>query len=316
MLVKLARRPELGLRERLALVDDLGALVLGGAIPAGDALEAIADAAAAPDADPRVLIALVKVVEDMAGHDFVDDAVKGKLALWVRKTFGARARALGWRPKVGEDEGTRLLRAPLLALVADRGEDPALAAEAVAMARKWINERKTIDPDVRDLVVEVAARHGDAALYDKLADAARKTKDPGERVMLHGIMAHFPDAAQVRAVLDAALGGEGRETVGVFREAEENERAREAVYEYLKKNFAQVVARFPDDVQSRIFSVARHFCDPARREDFARFARPVATGVAGGPRVVDQVLEEIDLCVAARKIEAPSAAAYLQRVTE
>ncbi len=49
---------------------------------------------------------------------------------FVSDAFGARAHALGWVPKPGEDEDTQLLRAALVPFVANEGDEPALVAQA------------------------------------------------------------------------------------------------------------------------------------------------------------------------------------------
>jgi alanyl aminopeptidase len=58
----------------------------------------------------------------------------------VRRTWGARARALGWMPGPDDDEDTRTLRGLLVPLVAGAGEDPALEGEArrIAAAFGWV----------------------------------------------------------------------------------------------------------------------------------------------------------------------------------
>jgi alanyl aminopeptidase len=68
---------------------------------------------------------LVSMAAGLVGglqDNFVADDVRPNYARFVQKTFGPRAQQLGFAPKAGEDDGTRLLRPSVLAIVA---RDPA-----------------------------------------------------------------------------------------------------------------------------------------------------------------------------------------------
>jgi hypothetical protein len=59
-----------------------------------------------------------------------------------------------------------------VSIVAFQGDDPALGAEAVALATRWLDDPQAIDPDLVGSVLRAAARHGDRAL-SSVQDAAR-----------------------------------------------------------------------------------------------------------------------------------------------
>ena len=85
-------------------------------------------------------------------------------------------------------------------------------------------------------------------------------------------------------------------------------------YAFVKDHFDELARRFPDDVQFRIFGIGRKMCTAADRSDFETFARAHEAKIAGGKRIVDQTLEIIDMCIAARKREEPIATEYLKGV--
>ena len=53
-------------------------------------------------------------------------------------------------------------------------------------------------------------------------------------------------------------------------------------------------------------------CDPQDRQEYASFFGPRVNNVVGAARPYAQTLEKIDLCIALKKAQAPSVAAFLQ----
>ncbi|HEY1587093.1 MAG TPA: M1 family metallopeptidase, partial [Polyangia bacterium] len=134
-------RKQLDLPETVGLLDDVGALTDAGRLPLGDELALTPSLAT----DDRRQVQHF-VIGALAGlHDrYVSDADRPSYARLINKLYADKAHALGWTPKAGEDEDTRLLRGSLVALVADEGQDKALAAEAHTLALKWLADRKTV----------------------------------------------------------------------------------------------------------------------------------------------------------------------------
>src|SRR4029078_559386 len=77
----------------------------------------------------------------------------------ITKLYSARAKQLGWQPKANEDDGTRLLRPGLLALLA-RDEKNEISDEARKLTEAWLTDRKAIDHDMVGVVLSSAARVG------------------------------------------------------------------------------------------------------------------------------------------------------------
>src|SRR5262249_30348511 len=126
----------------------------------------------------------------------------------INSVYGGKAHALGWTPKAGEDEDTRLLRGGLVGLVASEGEDKALQAEAKKLALKWLADRKAVSPDVAGAVLAVAARSGDRAFFDKLHAEAKKATDRHDRGQILGAIGAFRDPAIAKSALQIVAGNE------------------------------------------------------------------------------------------------------------
>ncbi len=72
------------------------------------------------------------------------------------------------------------------------------------------------------------------------------------------------------------------------------------------------MAKLPTDTGAFLPYVAAGYCDPQHRQDVQSFFEGRSTKYTGGPRILAQVLEGIDLCVAYKTTQAPSVAEFLQ----
>ncbi len=300
---------KLSLAERVALIRDLRALVVSGHLPIAEALARVPDLLRDPH--PQVLRGVLDLVASLR-EPMIPEAERARFAHFVASTFGARAHALGWASKPHEDEQVRLLRPALLALVADRGGDAALAAEADGLARRWLDDPKAVEADMIDAVLSVAAQRGDRALFDRLRAEAKKTKDDNRRRHALGAMAGFRDPAIVREALGIVLGDEHdvRDATGLLFE---DPRLQDVTLGFVKQRFDALVAHLPSDFVGNLPYVGEPFCDEAHRADVEAFFKDRVGKLLGGPRNLAKVLERIRLCGALRRAQEGSLTAFLKK---
>ena len=97
--------------------------------------------------DPdRLVVESVQKIAAAPRDLLVTDEMRPRYGRFVSDVFGARARALGWAGKPGEDEDTQLLRDTLVPFVANEGDEPGLVAEAKRLAKALIKDRSAVDP--------------------------------------------------------------------------------------------------------------------------------------------------------------------------
>jgi len=243
----------------------------------------------------------------------VSEQLRPKYARFVQKHFGARARQLGWKSAGTEDDDTRLLRPPLLALVADNGEDRRLRAEAVALTKRWLTDRKAIEPELVESVLATAARAGDRKLFDLLHAKAKRAKERRDRTRLFGAMAKFTDpqiAKRALAVLvDESF--DARETASILFTVSDWPTTRQLAWDFLKRNFEVLARRWPPEGLAYLPFVATSFCDEEHRADMLAFFKDRSPNIPGGPRILAQANEAAGICVAYKKSQAASAAQFL-----
>ena len=292
--------------EQLGMMGDLRALVVGGQVKYGDALAQLP--ARVARADRHLLKAMIELVE-AAREILPDDGLRPAYAAWVRQTFGRRARALGWRVRGGDREEVRLTRPTLVELVADEGEDRALGEEAVRLARRWLDDRSAVHPDVVDDVLEVAAQRGDRALFDRMRAAAVKSRDRKERTRILKAMGAFRDPDALRAALDSVLSGDFdmREARNIYEVALKDPLTRAEAWRFVSQKVDAIAERLPRNTRVRMVYLGDHFCEPERRAEVEK----LFAGKGQSERATAQTLEKIDLCSAQRETHASSLRAFL-----
>ena len=302
----------LTLPERVALIGDVGALVRGGQMAYGDALALMPTLAR--DQSRQIVTSMISLVSPLSDHH-VTPELRPRYQRFVTRTFGARARRLGWLPNLDDTDDTRLLRPALLAVMVEAGEDKALMAQARGLAEKWIADHKTVPPELVGPILNAAARGGDRALWDKFYAAAKSEPDRIDRGRLLAGMAGFVDPKIVAENFRVSLSTEfdPRESMALVYGASADRRTRQAAYDFVKQNYDQLVARMPPDSGGRLATVGGGFCDSQHRSDLAAFFTERAGRSRGGPRSLAQTLERMDLCIASHAAQRDSVQAFLKK---
>ena len=280
--------------ERVSTLSDVAALARSGDVPMATALALVPVFANDPD---RPVVESVQRIAAAPRDLLVSDAMRPRYRRFVSDVFGARARALGWKAKPGEDEDTQLLRGELVPFVANEGDEPALVADAMRLANAWLKDRGAVDALMAPYVLDVAARHGDMELFQEFRAQAKKTTDRRERVRLLSALGRFQDPAIVPAALNVTLSEDfdARESVSVLREIAADRETRGQAWVFLQANFDRIVARLPRESPARFPMLASGFSDAAHRAEVEAFFRDKSPKYMGGPRVLAQSLEQIQL---------------------
>ena len=305
----LAHARSLTLAERVGLVGDLDALVDSGELPADVALRLAADLA---NDGSRYLVG--QSIATVAGIDeLFADQLRPNYERFVNKLFAARARAVGWRSRPGEDDNAKQLRPQLLAVVANRGRDRALIAKATELTWKWLDDHKAIQPELVATTLEIAARHGDQALFDRMHADAKATHDRDVQRRLLRALRRFQDPKIVEQVRAIALSDEfeSRESYRFAYAGDDDPRQREAAYAFLKAHFDEIASKLPASWRIGVAYAFAGLCDTARKPEIEAFFKARIEAFDGGPRIYQQQLEQLELCDARKRARTPGVEAFL-----
>jgi len=301
--------PQLSVDEKLALATDAAVLGQRGSLPIPDVLWLAAQLSREPD---RLLVeASVRLLQGM-GPERLPEHEQRHWRGWLRRTYGARARRLGWLARPDDDDEARALRRLLVPLVAGEGEDAVLAGEALALGRRFLADRRQVPAEAAWPALEVAALHGDRELFDRVAAEAAKATDVAERARWRALLGRFGDAALAAAAVELA-GAEGvdpREALATL-EAALGGGGRDAAWNLLTARWDGLAARLRPDEATGLMVAAASACDARSRSQAAAFFSPRAAAVDGASRALAAALEEVDACLAARAREVAALARFL-----
>jgi alanyl aminopeptidase len=296
--------------ETVGLLGDVEALVKAGRFPAGDGLELSTHFAGAKErwvVEQAIELATVR-------PDFLSGASEKAYPPWVRRHFGARARTLGVQAQPGEPEDTRLLRPRLVPFDAIRGEDAPLIAAAQAATARWLKDPTALDPDMEFGILRISGAFGDSALRTAMAEKLTTTSDRATRSRLLIGLNAFREPALVKANL-ALLQTSSVDPREFLRplliEPMVWPVPREIVFEEVAHNFDRFSSYLGDRSVGYLFAVGASFCDAQHRAEVQAAFGPRAEKILGGKRDLAQTLEAVDLCIAAKAVQASSISRYL-----
>ena len=298
--------------ERVALLGDAYALAQAGTLPAGDAV-ALA-ARFAEEKDRQVFSASMELLGVM-DEKKLSEARREDYHRFLRDTYGPRARKLGFSPRKGEDEDTRLMRPWLLELAGEGGGDPVLVAEAKKLTVNWLADPQSVPQELVARVLAISGRHAGTEFIPKFQAALKTAKERKVRQQLIRGLSSVKDPQLVRQLLPMVLdpSNDAREVMWVMIGPSQEPATRDVVYTFVKENYDALIARIPEVFAAHLSRVGGSWCDAEHRKDVADFFTERSAHTPGGARILSQVLEQIDLCIAQKQAQGASIDAFLTK---
>src|SRR5262249_47724100 len=124
---------------------------------------------------------------------------------WIAGGLGRALGAVGWVPAPGEADDVRLRRSALLRLVGGVAEAPDVLAESRRRFDAYLADRGSLEPNLADTVVALAARLGDATLYERYRAVAADARTPQEQRRFLLNLASFRRRESIDRTLAALL---------------------------------------------------------------------------------------------------------------
>ena len=300
---------ELRPAERIALISDQWALVRAGLAP----IERFCDLVfSLRDEEDHVVLDEVVSRLALIEHRFLADDDRERFGAFVREMYGARAAGLGWAPRQGEDDETRLRRAVLLRALALIARDPQTAAEAAKRFPPPTGPAD-VDPNLLDVVVTAAARAADTARFEDLRARARTETDPAaKRRYLHALARIEAPELTARAVELALSEDVPMQDFSSFVSVLlANRETREATFALINERWQQTRAKADSPMILRRLVEALATL-PERRHLEAVRAFLDTHPIDGARQAIAQTLERMQMDVALRERILPRIGAWLR----
>jgi cytosol alanyl aminopeptidase len=304
---------KLELREQVDTLLNTQALLSAGLMPASDALALVPKVK--DSADREIISAALDIANNVKRS--VPAELKPNYSRFMLAMFGAKARALGFESKPGDSDDARLLRPKLIAAAAEHG-DKQLVARAKEIASRWLTDRNSAPADISGLALDIAAKYGDKAYFERLVAEFRKSADRRDRGKIVHALGSFRDPAiaqeSLKLLLDTTLDiRELSELLYAFSAEPETEHL---AWPFLRANYDTLLARLPSRLGNHAGSelpyVGVGFCDEKSYNELESFFQERVKTMPGAERNLALVLEIIQLCGPRREVQRPEVAKFLQ----
>jgi cytosol alanyl aminopeptidase len=305
------RENNLSTPERVSFIGDVAALTQG-YLPLGDATGLVPNFVSDPNRD--VVIKTLDVVGNLDDH-LVPEELKPNYRRYMSSLYKHRAQQLGWKAKQGENDDDRQLRPRLFSVMADQAEDAEFIEQGKKLTLAWFEDHQAADPDMVEVILKSAARHGDQPLFMRLRSQVKKETNEFLRYHLFRAMGSFRDPVIAKGALAIMLTDEfdSRESIGILFAASSTPETRDVAYAFVKQNWESLVEKLPTDSGAFFPYVASQYCDTQHVADVEAFFKNRSTRYTGGPRILNQVLEAISICAANKEANQSSVTAFLKK---
>ena len=298
--------------ERLALVGNQWALVKAGQIDVQQFFVMLTGFR--QERDRAVLSAITERLYWMATH-LVDEAGEQEFQRFNADFFRPHFEALGWEAQGDESADDRLRRATAVGALGELAGAADVIADAQVRLRRYLDDPASIDPNLASAVVGIAARGGDAALYQRYLERKRAAAgDPEEEQrFLFGLTA-FENPELVQQTLALTLTDEVRpqDRAHLYARLLGSRAARLAAWSFVRDRWTDLTARLdPMLQQSIVRALAQLTPDPVAAEVLA-FLPTRATDETH--ETVAQTIEQLGIDATVSRRLTPAVTAALRQI--
>ena len=251
--------------------------------------------------------------------EFIDEYLttgdsRPRLQQLVRTLFTPLYREIGFTSNAADNDERRALRATLIHSLGLTGGDAEIAANAREALTGALAGGAPLDPTLARSIITVAARHGDAALFDSLLAASEKSTSGDEKYRYLYSLAEFRAPALLERALAYSLTNNLRsqDTASYLARFIGDETARPRAWAFAKEHWKELepkVAIFGGD--TTFVGSLSAFCDASTRDDITSFfaQHPLPSAA----RMLTQTVERINNCIVLREAQTPVVADFLQK---
>ncbi len=235
-----------------------------------------------------------------------------RFRVFVAEVFAPAFARLGWSAARAETDAVRQRRSTLISILGGLARDADVLEGVATRIQPYLADRSTLEPNLAGPVVELAARTGDATLFDAYLRTIKAARTPQERTRFEMALGSFRDAALVERALERSLDARlpTQDVVPLLARLLANPEARERTWEFVRERWTELSPRISPGLASRLISALPALQKPLYRRQVASFfaTHPLPTAA----RALLQALERFDLDAELRGRIVPELREYLR----
>jgi aminopeptidase N len=246
----------------------------------------------------------------------VNDADQPQFQAWVRKTFSPLMQRLGYEARPTDTPEENQQRAMLFLMLGNVGNDPQTIEQAHTLLQKYMKDPASVEGTLAGPVVTVAARHGDADLYNQFKAELKDAKSPEVFYRYFYALAQFPQADLLRQTLDWSLTPDVRsQDLRIIGAVAANPVGEDMGWDFVRQHLADIRKKTGGGLGGvgTILGVTGRFCDAKKRDEVQQFFQEHP--LPGTERNQRQTIETINNCISLRDQQQANLASWLTRST-
>jgi alanyl aminopeptidase len=304
---------KLSAAERIGLVTNLWAQVRAGTLAPDVLLDALP--AFDKETDGHVVREIIAVLYDV-DRALVDDATRPAFRAYAAARMKGQKARLGWQPRAGDPDDLAVLRPEVLAFLGDLARDPATLREAGALAKAWLGDPASIDPDVAPVALRLASIQAGPERLDELRAAAKAAKTPLERIASLQAFAAFSDPVTRARAFDLILTDEVKmqDLRYVFTGVFDHEATSRALFGWLETHWDAVLKKVPGSFGAEaLVRTIGGVCTTSERDTELAFFQPRVKTLEGTERPLFENVEKATSCSELRAHGSPAVAKFFAK---
>lgn len=283
--------------ERMDVLGDLWAYVHADQASVGtylDLVEKVKD-----DTNAHVIataVAPLGVIEDRIGST---EQEKSALRTWELATFRPAYERLS-APAPTDSPNLKQLRAELFSLLGHAG-DKAVIVQSRTLAIDYLSHPESVDPDLADAALSVAAANGNAAFFDTLQHVYETAENPQIQEEALHLLATFKNPALERRALNYAVSGavKNQDSIFLFASGLMMPSTRTVTWQYMEQNWPKVKAQNTAFLMgSYLVGAAGSFCSADKAAEVQQFFK--THPLPATSRALAGATQQIEDCIALR----------------
>lgn len=286
-------RLELPATDRLGLQNDAYALMRAGFTPAIQFLSLTEPYCNEDDASVwSDLSANLKGMESL----LCDEDYLAAFKTFAGGLYEKIVSTVGWDAKPKEGHLDSIRRSTVLGQSGSYG-NPYVLEQAQQRFESYRTSPDSLHPDLRGIVLNLAAEQGGRASYDEMWRLAAKAPIHEEKVRILGALTRFKNKTLLQETLERSLSDEVRsqDSVPIIVALAGNRMGRDLAWEFLKANWAELDRRYGQGgfAITRLVAITSAFTTPDKATDVEQFFE--ANPAPSATRTIQQSLERIRL---------------------
>ncbi|KAA6464888.1 M1 family metallopeptidase [Acidobacteria bacterium AB60] len=289
--------------ERISLLGDEWAQVRADKASVGDYLNLVA----AVKADKSAAVVSTALGQAGVIYDRIASTQQQRdgIAKWVRDTFLPAYERLG-TPSDLDTPNTRELRARLFGVLGYYARDPKILSQAREIATRYLDDPAAIDATLGQTALSIAARNGDADLFNRLQKVYETSNSPELQSSALQVLAQFENPDLAKRSMDYALTDKVRSQDAAIQFAIEMqaEATREQAWQYIQNHWDAIHGLLTPELGNILVGSTGSFCSEESREQIEQFFS--AHKVASADQAAKHAVERINGCMELRKLQGPN----------